>query len=90
MGWALLVYWLWGWLFPRASIGQIAVLAGTFSLLIEISQLIQTPWLQELRQIKLIALVIGHGFLWSDLLCYAVGIGFGVSLEWGWKRGKGF
>jgi hypothetical protein len=88
--WSLLVFWLWGWLFPRASTGRIVVFAGVFSLLIELSQLIQTPWLQELRQIKLIALVIGHGFLWSDLLCYAVGIGIGAGFEWGWRKWKGF
>ena len=82
--WALLVFWLWGWLFPRASTGRVAIFAGVCSLLIELSQLIQTPWVQELRRIKRSALVIGHGFLWSDLLCYAVGIGIGVALEWGW------
>jgi hypothetical protein len=26
-------------------------------------------------------LVLGYGFLWSDLVCYAVGIGAGVLAE---------
>ncbi|MEN8216136.1 MAG: DUF2809 domain-containing protein, partial [Pseudomonadota bacterium] len=27
---------------------------------------------------RLGALVLGHGFLWSDLVCYSVGVAMGV------------
>lgn len=45
-----------------------------FSWAIECSQIIQTPWLNELRSTALGALILGHGFLAMDLLRYAVGI----------------
>ena len=45
-----------------------------FSWAVECSQIIQTPWLNELRSTVLGALILGHGFLVIDLLRYAVGI----------------
>jgi len=76
--WALMVFLLLGFLFPTLSTLKIAIIALTFSFLIEISQLYHAPWLDELRQYKLVALVIGRGFLWSDFVCYSVGIAMGV------------
>ena len=42
-----------------------AVTAGLFSLTVELSQLYHAPWIDELRQIRLAALLLGQGFLWS-------------------------
>ena len=83
--WALLVYWLVGLARPRWSGRQQALAAGGFALLIELSQLWQAPWLQALRHTTLGALVLGQGFLWSDLACYAVGIATGGFLD-SWAR----
>lgn len=41
--------------------------------LIEIGQLYHAPWINQLRNTTLGALVLGHGFLWSDMLAYTVG-----------------
>lgn len=41
--------------------------------LIEISQLNQSETLNYLRSFRIGALVLGRGFLWSDLLCYLGG-----------------
>ena len=79
--WALLVYWLLGLARPGWQIGPRALAAGSFALAIEISQLWQAPWLRALRHTTLGGLVLGQGFLWSDLACYAVGIASGVLLE---------
>ena len=38
------------------------------------------------RRTTLGGLVLGFGFLWSDLACYTVGIGLGMVLEWGMSR----
>jgi hypothetical protein len=76
--WALMVFLLIGFLFPTLSTVKVAIIALGFSFFIEISQLYHTPWLDELRQYRLVALVIGRGFLWSDLICYSVGIAIGV------------
>ena len=58
-----------------------AVTAGLFSLTVELSQLYHAPWIDELRQIRLAALLLGQGFLWSDLMCYVVGVGVGALAE---------
>lgn len=79
--WALLVFLGFGWLFPAHSAIRVAWYAGVFSLAIELSQLYHAPWLDELRANRWAALVLGQGFLWSDLVCYAVGIALGVVLE---------
>lgn len=76
--WALLVFLLIGFIWPSLSIFKSALIALSFSLMIELSQLYHVPWLDELRRQTWIALVIGRGFLWSDLVCYMVGIGLGV------------
>ncbi len=45
-----------------------------FSYAIEVSQLYQADWINEIRNTTLGALVLGHGFLWSDIVCYTVGV----------------
>ena len=50
------------------------VLALVFSYLIEISQLYHAPWIDAIRSTALGGLVLGFGFLWSDILCYTVGV----------------
>jgi hypothetical protein len=40
---------------------------------VEFSQAIHWAWLDELRSHRLIALVLGRGFVWFDLFLYVVG-----------------
>ncbi len=79
--WALAAYLMIAVLRPRLAIWRVAIIAGLFSAAIEISQLYHAPWIDQIRQVRLGGLVLGHGFLWSDLICYAVGISTGVLLE---------
>lgn len=79
--WALTAYLTAALLFPRLPIRWVAVTAGLFSLTVELSQLYHAPWIDSLRQIRLAALLLGHGFLWSDLVCYGVGVGVGALAE---------
>ncbi|TLM91923.1 ribosomal maturation YjgA family protein [Hymenobacter jeollabukensis] len=81
--WALLVFGLVSGLRPTWSARRRAAVAGAFSLVIELSQLWQAPWLQALRGTTPGALVLGRGFLWSDLACYAGGVLLGWALD-GW------
>ena len=80
--WALTAFLGFGFLFPRLSIGRVAALALGFALLIECSQLYHAPWIDAIRHTRLGGLVLGFGFLWSDLVCYVVGVMGGVGLEW--------
>lgn len=84
--WALMVYVGIGLFRPRWPIGRVALAALLFSYGIEISQLYHAPWIDRLRHTLLGGLVLGYGFLWSDLLCYATGIAIGMGLEHGTMR----
>lgn len=79
--WALLVFWLVGLLWPTWRGKRVAAVALTFAFGIEISQLYRAPWLDAVRATTLGSLVLGHGFLWSDLACYGTGIAVGYLSE---------
>lgn len=64
------------------------IAALIFCFAIEFSQLYQAPWINDLRHTLLGRLVLGQGFLWSDLLCYVVGVGLGVGFDF--KRKSDF
>jgi hypothetical protein len=78
---ALMVFFGFGFLWPKLSTWRVAALAFGFSLFIELSQLYHAPWMDALRRTRIGGLVLGFGFLWSDLLCYAAGVAVGVMLE---------
>ncbi|MGB0387440.1 MAG: DUF2809 domain-containing protein [Ardenticatenaceae bacterium] len=79
--WALLAFLLIGFLLPSQSTARVGIMALLFASFIEVSQLYQAPWINTIRQTRLGGLVLGYGFLWSDLLCYAVGIAIGALIE---------
>jgi hypothetical protein len=81
--WAAMVYLLIRLIVPRWSPFRSAVLAMMISLLGEISQLYHAPWIDAIRAYRLGGVILGYGFLWSDLVCYIVGILSGAFLEWG-------
>jgi hypothetical protein len=79
--WALAAFLGIGMVLPRASTRTIALLALALAVAVELSQLYHAPWIDSIRQTTLGGLILGFGFLWSDLACYAAGVGFGVILE---------
>jgi hypothetical protein len=79
--WALMVFLGIGMLFPRWSTMRVSVTALLFAFSIELSQLFHSAWLDQIRRTKVGGLILGYGFLWTDLLCYGVGIGIGCILE---------
>ncbi len=79
--WAAMVYWGIGFLFPSARLSRKASGALLFSYCIEVSQLYQADWINAIRGTTLGALVLGHGFLWSDMVCYTVGVGLAVLID---------
>jgi hypothetical protein len=73
--WAAMVFWLLALVARRAPTMVIGAAALGIAWGVEGSQLIHVPWLDSLRSSRLGALVLGQGFLWSDLVCHAVGVG---------------
>ncbi len=79
--WALMVYWLARTTYPKASILHSAAFALCFCFAIEFSQLYHAPWIDALRATRLGGLVLGFGFLLSDLICYFFGVLLGCIAE---------
>ncbi|AOT72967.1 DUF2809 domain-containing protein [Geosporobacter ferrireducens] len=79
--WALMIFLITGVLFNKKSTYEIAGIAISYAYLTEISQLYQAPWINTLRKTVIGGLVLGFGFLWSDLLAYTIGVAIGVLLE---------
>ena len=58
---------------PRARTLTLFVLATAVCFAVECSQLYQADWIRRLREHTVGALVLGHGFLWADIVAYAAG-----------------
>jgi len=76
--WATMVYFIMRLLFIGKPIRFNVITALIFCFAIEFSQLYKAPWIDEIRHTLFGRLVLGEGFLWSDLLCYVVGVGIGI------------
>lgn len=79
--WALMVFLGFGVVFPRTPTLRLAGLALTVAYLIELSQLYRAPWIEAVRRTRLGGLILGFGFVWSDLVCYAAGVLAGAGFE---------
>ena len=79
--WALMVFFILGFIFRRKSTWWIAMVALAFSFLIEFIQLYHAEWIDVIRHTRVGGLIFGFGFLWSDLVCYSIGILAGVVFE---------
>jgi hypothetical protein len=87
--WALAAFLGFGLILPRTSTRTVALLALTFSFVIELSQLYHAHWIDSIRHTTLGGLILGFDFVWSDLACYTVGVGLGVCVETLWRRAVG-
>lgn len=81
--WATAVFLLLGLVLPRAPTWGVALPAMSFAVAVEVSQLYKAPWIDSIRRTALGGLVLGFDFVWSDLACYAVGVGLGILIERG-------
>ena len=79
--WALMVFFGWRALRPRARTREIALLAAITSAIVEIAKLWQAPWLVQFRHTTLGHLLLGQVFSWQNLVAYGVGVLAGVALE---------
>ena len=79
--WALMVFLLFAFLFNKKSTIFIISWAIIFSYSMEISQLYHAPWIDSIRNTTLGGLILGFGFLWSDLVCYTIGIIIGIIID---------
>lgn len=71
---AMMVYFIIRTVFLQHAHFKIAFISLLICYLIELSQLYQASWINEIRKTLLGHYVLGQGFLWSDLIAYAFGI----------------
>lgn len=79
--WAAMIFLGFGFIFKVAATRIVALIAISFCYLIELSQLYHANWIDRIRETTLGGLILGYGFLWSDLLAYSIGIGICVMIE---------
>lgn len=79
--WALMMFLIVSFLLAGRPLLQRCSIAMILSFAVEVSQLYHAPWIDNIRSTTLGRLVLGFGFLWSDLVCYTVGIVFGAAIE---------
>jgi hypothetical protein len=70
-------------IFPKTSLLKLAIFNYLFGVADEVSQLWHTPWLDSIRHTTFGRLMLGLGFMWSDLVCYFVGtaIAAGIAIS---------
>lgn len=62
----------------KRSLSWVTAVSYLVCIAIETSQLCQAPWLNKIRHTFPFGILLGYGFLWSDWLCYAVGVIIGL------------
>jgi hypothetical protein len=87
--WALMLFLLVSTLMAGWPILTRAAISLALAFLVEMSQLYHATWIDSIRQATLGGLVLGFGFLWTDLVCYSIGIAIGSLAEWGIRRLRG-
>ena len=79
--WATMAFVGVGILRPRWSTIKVAATALMVAYSVEASQVYHAPWIDAIRRNQVGALVLGYGFLWSDIACYTGGVALGVAIE---------
>ncbi|EPC8417673.1 MULTISPECIES: ribosomal maturation YjgA family protein [Bacillus cereus group] len=79
--WALMIFTGFGFLFPKIDTKKVAFISLLFCYGIEVSQLYHAEWIDSIRATTLGGLVLGYGFLWSDIVAYTIGVGIGMFCE---------
>lgn len=81
MLWAMMVYFGFRFLLVNKNMLTAVILSFLFSYAIELSQLYQEVWINQIRGTTFGALILGKGFLAVDLIRYTAGIIIGTVLD---------
>ncbi|MDR6195521.1 DUF2809 domain-containing protein [Siphonobacter sp. SORGH_AS_0500] len=75
--WALMIFWMMIFCFPTAKLVRLMLVSLLICFAVEASQLYQAEWINAIRRTLPGRLILGQGFLWSDLWAYAIGVSAG-------------
>ena len=70
---AILYFLILGFLFNAQKTIQVTLTSIFLCFFIETSQLCQQDWINNIRSYKIGGLILGHGFLWTDIISYSLG-----------------
>ena len=70
---AVMMFLLIRFLLIQFRYWKVALISLSICYFIEISQLYRAPWINQIRNTTFGALVLGNGFLWSDMIAYTIG-----------------
>ncbi len=79
--WALMIFFGFSFVLSSLKTKKVALVSLCFCYTIELSQMYHASWIDSIRRTTLGGLILGFGFLWSDILCYTVGIGIGIIID---------
>lgn len=79
--WAAMIFYMMRFLFIQTNFEKLFILSLLFCYFIEVSQLYQASWINNLRKTTIGGLILGHGFLWSDILAYSFGVTIATIIE---------
>ncbi|MCY7894162.1 DUF2809 domain-containing protein [Bacillus vallismortis] len=79
--WAAMIYTGCAFLFQKMTTIMTGTISLSFCFFIEISQLYHADWIDQIRDTSLGGLVLGYGFLWSDIKAYTIGISLCTAIE---------
>ena len=72
--WAMALFCFLRFLFINQRLERIAIATLVISFAVEFSQLIRWEWLVAFRSTFIGHMLLGHGFVWWDLLAYIIGV----------------
>ncbi|MEO8622782.1 MAG: DUF2809 domain-containing protein [bacterium] len=84
--WAMMIAWWVGALVPERALSFRCSVALIVCIGVEVSQLVHTSMLDDLRRTVVGQLVLGSGFDPRDLVAYSLGVVAAAALERGWRR----
>jgi len=79
--WAIMIFYIIRFIFIDTDIKVIFLVSLMLCYMVEISQLYQEEWINNIRKTIPGRLILGQGFLWSDIISYTFGISFATFFE---------
>jgi hypothetical protein len=84
--WALMVYWVLAFLWPRLGVRWLALIAGVIATLVELQRLYHSPGLDAFRHSLAGILLLGNFFSVRDIVAYWLAIAVGAAVDGVWVR----
>ena len=79
--WAVMAYWIIALTYQKSSCEFIAGVTAITCIVVEILKLVNSPFLDTIRNLPGARLIFGYVFGWQNLFFYGIGIGIAYVIE---------